>query len=46
MASKDEKTRASRSAIGTIEKRENGRYRVRYTDPDGRRLPRVFTPEI
>jgi integrase len=38
MASKGEKTRASRSPIGTIEKRENGRYRVRYTDPGGRRV--------
>jgi integrase len=38
MASKDETTRASRSPMGTLEKRENGRYRVRYTDPDGRRV--------
>lgn len=38
MGSKSEKTRATRRILGTIEKRENGRFRLRYTDPNGRRV--------
>lgn len=38
MASRDESKRGSRRIIGNIVKRENGRYRLRYTDPTGRRV--------
>ena len=38
MVSSNEAKRAPRRGMGTIEKRGNGRYRLRYTDPDGRRV--------
>lgn len=38
MVASVEKKRSARRGIGTIEKRANGRYRLRYTDPDGRRV--------
>lgn len=38
MVSKTETGRGSRRIVGNITKRSNGRYRLRYTDPTGRRV--------
>lgn len=38
MASRDDSKRRSRRIIGGIDKRPNGRYRLRYVDPSGRRV--------